>query len=59
MGKTFGIHNLVNILHKAIVECVKIFSHFSKNCSKYTYTFIIIKVDSHEDYQGYHRIDHP
>ena len=37
MGITFGIHNLdkniqdlVNIFHKAIVECVKIYSHFPR-----------------------------
>ena len=35
MGITFGINDLVNVLHKLIVECVKIYSHFLKNCYKY------------------------
>ena len=30
MGIIFDIHDLVNVIHKVIVECVKIYSHFPR-----------------------------
>ena len=36
MGITFGIQDLNKL--SVIVECVKIYSHFPKNCYRYTYS---------------------